>query len=209
MTFSPTHLTHLAQRAKSSAGESSLGRPEKNQKTLITLSGGQDSSLVGWVLFNTQNYYSARPRSLHYQHLLQPDTLDAKKHCAQLSFWFNWKSLYSLATRYYASEKEAGDWRRVSSSRIAPYYNCPLLLKGQSLTDQYETTATLLLRTLLTTSEKGGQAQADPFQTEDTPMQCNSALFARQKKQSCWFPRPSERRAGRRVKFYRGIKHGT
>jgi len=79
MTFSPTHLTHLTRRAKSSFGET-LGRPEKNQKTLITLSGGQDSSLVGWVLFNTQNYYSARPRSLHYQHLLQPDTLDTKKH---------------------------------------------------------------------------------------------------------------------------------
>jgi tRNA(Ile)-lysidine synthase TilS/MesJ len=208
MTFSPTHLTHLTRRAKSSFGET-LGRPEKNQKTLITLSGGQDSSLVGWVLFNTQNYYSARPRSLHYQHLLQPDTLDTKKHCAQLSFWFNWESLYSLATRYYPNEKEAGDWRRVSSSRIAPYYNCPFLLKGQSLTDQYETTATLLLRTLMTTSEEDGQTQEDLFQTEDTPMWYNSALFARQKKQSCWFPGPSERKVGGRVKFYRGIKHGT
>ena len=114
-------------------------RHKKKQQALVTLSGGQDSSIATWILFHTQDYYPCQPRSLHYQHFLQPDALYVKKHCAQLSFWFNWDALYYPASRQYGTEAEAGNWRRTSSFRLSTYYMCSFLFKGQNLTDQHET----------------------------------------------------------------------
>ena len=127
------HPTRSRQGPTVWATSATPKRPGKKQNALVTMSGGQDSGLVSWVLFHTQDYYPCQLKSLHYQHLLQPDALYAQKHCSQLSFWFNWKSLYYSATRYYTSEKDAGDWRSKSSFRLASYYSYPFLLKVRAL----------------------------------------------------------------------------
>lgn len=193
------------------SGGATPGRPGKKQKTLVTLSGGQDSSLVTWVLFHTEHYYPCRPQSLYYQHFLQPDALYAQKHCAQLSFWFNWETLYYLATRQYASEKNAGDWRRDSSLRLSSYYTSPFLFKGQSLTDQHETKTATLLRTFIQAAEKHGGTQkiaSSPTHMKNTPTEDTKGLFVQSKTLSRWNPTKSERTPGRQVKFYKGIKYG-
>lgn len=210
-SFSTQFKNPTAGTQGSSAWTSSLGTPSrrqgKKQKVLITLSGGQDSSLVSWILFHIQQYYPCQPQSLHYQHFLQPDALYSQKHCSQLSFWFNWKSLYYSATRDYTSEKDAGDWRSGSSFRLATYYTYPFLFKGQNLNDQYETTATLFLRTIVNRADK---TQEDlPRDTEDHPLGYYSRLFIQPKKLSCWNSRTVEKKAAGRLKVYRGIKYGT
>jgi tRNA(Ile)-lysidine synthase TilS/MesJ len=211
MTSFPTQFTNPSTwRQGSNVWASSLGatpkRREKRQKALITLSGGQDSSLVSWLLFHTQHYYPCQPQSLHYQHFLHPGALYSQKHCSQLSFWFNWKSLYYSAIRSYASEKDAGDWRSESSFRLANYYTSPFLFKGQNLTDHYETRATLFLRTLVNTPEKTSGNR--PVYTENSPIGAHSILFARQKKLSYWNATITEKKVAGRVKLYRRIKYG-
>ena len=181
-------------------------RQEKKQKVLVMLSGGQDSSLVSWILFHTQHYYPCQPQSLHYQHFLQPDALYSQKHCSQLSFWCNWKSLYYSATEDYTSEKDAGDWRSGSSFRLATYYTYPILFKGQNRTDQYETTAALFLRTIINKAEK---TQEDlPVYIKDNPLGYHSRLFVRPKKLSCWNSRTVRKKVTGRLKVYKGIKYG-
>lgn len=208
MTFFSTQFMHPTRSRQGSTVWATLAtpkRPGKKQNAFVTMSGGQDSGLVSWVLFHTQHYYPCQLKSLHYQHLLQPDALYAQKHCSQLSFWFNWKSLYYSATRYYTSEKDAGDWRSKSSFRLASYYSYPFLFKGQSLTDQYETRATLFLRTIVKT-----QAPEDlSVSAEDSPVGYPGRLFVRSKKLSCWDLTRAEKKAVRGRKVYRGIKHGT
>lgn len=211
MTAFPTHVkNHTPCTQVSTVGTTALGinpgRQEKRQNALVMLSGGQDSSLVTWILFHAQHYYFHQPQSLHYQHFLQSGALYAQTHCSQLSFWFNWTSLSYSATRSYTSEKDAGDWRSASSVRLASYYTCPFLFKGQSLTDQYETTATLLLRTIANRSEKKDDLLLD---AEDSPVGPHSILFVRSKKLSYWVPMTIEKKDEGRVKLYRGIKYGT
>ena len=199
------HPTRSTQGSNVWATSATPKRPGKKQKAFVTMSGGQDSSLVSWILFHTQHYYACQLKSLHYQHLLQPDALYLQKHCSQLSFWFNWKNLYYSATRYYTSEKGAGDWRSKSSFRLASYYSYPFLFKGQSLTDQYETRTTLFLRTIGNT-----QAPEDlALSTEDNPVGHYSLLFVRSKKLSRWDLIRAEEKTIGGFKVYRGIKHGT
>ena len=210
MTSFPTQYNNpTTWRQGSSVWASSFGatpqRQEKKQKALVTLSGGQDSSLVSWLLFHTQDYYPCQPQSLHYQHFLQPDALYSQKHCSQLSFWFNWKSLYYSATRSYVNEEDAGDWRRESSFRLASYYTAPFLFKGQNLTDHYETRATLFLRTLGDTLNKTQRTR--PVYTGNNPIGSQSILFVRPKKLSYWDSTIVEKKAAGRVKLYRGIKY--
>lgn len=212
MTSFPTQFKNLTTGTQGSNGwATSLGttpkKPGKKQKALVTLSGGQDSSLVSWILFHTQHYYPCPLKSLHYQHLLQPGALYAQKHCSQLSFWFNWTSLYYFATRYYASEKDAGDWRSESNRRLAIYYTSPSLFKGQSLTDQYETRATLFLRTIANRREETPEDLS--LSTEDSPVGYHSLLFVRSKKLSRWDLTTAEKRKEGGLQLYRGIKHGT
>lgn len=212
----PTQYKNPVAHAKRSDAwtvslEATPGRHKKKQKVLVTLSGGQDSSLVTWVLFHTQHYYPCRPQSLHYQHFLQSDAVYAKKHCSQLSFWFNWETLSCLATRECASEKNAGDWRKDSSFRISTYYTCPIVFKGQSLSDQYETTTATILCTIVKEFKKdlGVQEIArSPTQTRGPLIEHNHILFSQSKKLSRWVPMTSGRNSERGVKLYRGIKYG-
>lgn len=199
MTSFPTH-NHTPP--KLSHRGTNPGRQDKKKDALVMLSGGQDSVLVTWILFHAQHYYHQQPQSLHYQHFLQSGALYAQTHCLQLSFWFNWASLSYSATRSYTSEKDAGDWRNASSFRLASYYTCPFLFKGQSLTDQYETTATLLLRTIANRPKKKDVF----FDTEASPVGYHSRLFVRPKKRSCWMTREKKTEGG--GKLYRGIKYG-
>jgi PP-loop family len=186
---------------------------EKHQKALITLSGGQDSSVAAWLLFQTQVYYRRQPLSLYYQHFWQRDALYANKHCAQFSFWLNWETVYYQAAAKYGTEKEARDWRETTTARLGNYYICTHVFKGHSRTDYYET---LFNRLLHTTA--GDQATPThvrgTVKLASTPWQYahprkKSTLFVQQQDRSCWVFPQQGKTVGETPNLYHAIKYGT
>lgn len=207
MTTLPAHFNDPTLYSKSS-----LIQHEKNQKALLAVSGGQDSSLVGWILFQTQYSDSLEPVSVHYQHFWQKDTLYAKKHCSQLNFWFNWEIVYFQSTFNYATEKNAGDWRENTTGRLTHYYRCTQVIKGHSLTDRYETMFSQLLHAPVNKikTPKGKQSTK---KTKATPhsigQRQKTTLFVQQKNKSCWILPRREDKAGSKTKLYDALKYGT
>lgn len=191
----------------------SLIEQEKNHNILLTLSGGQDSSLVGWVLFQRQYYYLCQPVSLHYQHFWQQETLYTNKHCSQLSFWFNWETVYYQSTFNYGTEKNARDWRETTNLRLTTYYLCTRVSKGHTLTDRYETVFSQLLHPSVNKIEVLRRTQNTITPTKTTqnssPRRKKTALFVQQKKQSCWnLPRHGHKLRVK-AKLYYPLKYGA
>lgn len=185
----------------------------KNQKALLTLSGGQDSSLVGWVLFQTQYYYLLQPVSLHYQHFWQQDTLYAKKHCSQFSFWLNWETVYYQSTFNAGTEKNARDWRETINWRLTTYYTCTQVINGHTLTDRYETLFSRLLHTPLNKTNAGRETQSTIKSTKITRQYAQrrqkTALFGQQKNQSGWLLPQHGRKLSVKAKLYYPLKYGA
>lgn len=192
--------------------QTSLNPYQRNQRALLTLSGGQDSSLVGWNLFQTQYYYHLQPLSLHYQHFWQCETLYAKKHCSQFSFWFNWETVYYQSTFNTHTEKNARDWRENTVWRLTTYYLCTKVIKGHSLTDQYETLLSSLLHTNLNKIEAPKITQDTVKTTKATPhytgRRKKTILFVQQKNQSRWILPRHEHKLVIKTKLYDALKYG-
>lgn len=187
---------------------------EKNQNALLTLSGGQDSSLVGWILFQTQYYYLCQPVSLHYQHFWQQDTLYTNKHCSQLSFWFNWETLYYQSIFNCGTEKNARDWRETTNWRLTTYYPCTRITKGHTLTDRYETLFSHLLHPPpVNKTEVLTRTQSTIKSTKTTqhyaPRRKKTTLFMQQKNQSCWFRPRHGHKLRVKTKLYYPLKYGA
>lgn len=190
----------------------SLSEHEKNQKALLTLSGGQDSSLAGWVLFQTQYYSLRQSVSLHYQHFWQQDTLYTNKHCSQLSFWFNWETVYYQSTFNSGTEKKARDWRETTNWRLATYYLCTRITKGLTLTDRYETLVSHMLHPPCNKAEELRKTQSTIKPTQTTQHYARrqkTALFVQQKNQSCWIVPRHGHKLKVKTKLYYPLKYGA
>jgi PP-loop family len=189
----------------------SLTEQEKNQNALLTLSGGQDSSLVGWILFQTQYYYLDQPVSLHYQHFWQQDTLYTNKHCSQLSFWFNWETVYYQSTLNAGTEKKARDWRETTNWRLTTYYLCTRITKGLTLTDRYETLFSHLLHPPSNKNEVLNRTQSTIKPTKTTQhydQRQKTALFVQHKNQSGWILPRHGHKLRVKTKLYYPLKYG-
>jgi len=190
----------------------SLIEHEKNQNALFTLSGGQDSSFVGWILFQIQYYYLRQPVSLHYQHFWQQDTLYTNKHCSQLSFWFNWDTVSYQSTINSGTEKKARDWRETTNWRLTTYYLCTQISKGHTLTDRYETLFSHLLHPPVNKTEvlRRTQSTLEPTRTtQHYARRKKTALFVQQKNQSCWILSRHRHKKRGKTKLYDPLKYGT
>lgn len=208
MIVLPTHFTNPILYSTTH-----LLEPEKNQKALLTLSGGQDSSLVGWILFQTQYYYFLQPLSLHYQHFWQQDTLYAKKHCSQCSFWFNWETVYYQSTRNFGTEKNARDWRETTNGKLTSYYNCTRVINGHNLTDRYETLCSHLLHTPLNKNKAQNSTQTIVTSIKATQyyvqQRQKSTLLVQQRNQSRWILPQQGLKLRVKTKLYYSLKYGV
>lgn len=190
-----------------------LPKPEKNQNALLTLSGGQDSSLVGWVLFQTQYYYLLQPLSLHYQHFWQQDTLYAKKHCSQFNFWFNWETVYYQSTLNFVTEKNARDWRETINGRLTTYYTCTRIINGHNLTDRYETLCSRLLHTPRNKNKAQSRKQHSVTSIKATQhyaqQRQKTALLVQQQNQSRWILLQQGAKLKVTTKLYYPLQYGV
>lgn len=117
---------------------------------LISVSGGQDSVFLAWVVFHlyalpefralptTDALQSRGPVCLYHNHLWHAEGFFHGLHCLRLAFIFGWPFVSTLPFHAIFDEDGAWEFRQRLRRRLCVFYATPEVCVGQTKTDQME-----------------------------------------------------------------------
>lgn len=117
-----------------------------NQRSLVAVSGGQDSLCLMQLLLDLQPKWGWDLAIAHCDHRWRSDSAASANHVEQLAK--NWGISYYLATadRIAKTEAAARQWRYQSLTKIAIAHNYPYIVTGHTQSDRAETLLYNLIR---------------------------------------------------------------
>lgn len=115
-------------------------------KLLISLSGGQDSTLVLFFLQLLQKQFAFLFVLLWCNHFWQIDSFYTTLHIAKVSFCFSSPLISFIPLNSVLSEHTARDWRHLTTDRASIFYEHNLCVHGHTKSDRVETILFNLIR---------------------------------------------------------------
>jgi tRNA(Ile)-lysidine synthase TilS/MesJ len=105
---------------------------------MVSISGGQDSIFLAWIVFHFQNERQLSPIWLYYNHLWHTEGFFHGVHSLRLAFIFGWPVLYTLPFHPVCDEELAWEFRQRLRRRLCTFYGTSEVLLGHTKTDQVE-----------------------------------------------------------------------
>jgi tRNA(Ile)-lysidine synthase TilS/MesJ len=119
----------------------------KKQLTLVTtISGGQDSMLLFFILLHIYGEQSEKNEILHFHHFWSRSNFCACWHIFKLQYYFSVPTTIILAESSTSSETRAKLWRENSLQRFLHFSQGNMVLTGQTSSDNVETAVFQLCR---------------------------------------------------------------
>jgi len=107
-------------------------------RVLVSVSGGQDSMLLAWLLFQFQLESKLSPIWLYHNHMWHPEGFFHGVHCWRVSIVFDWPFLYTLPFRGIFDEEKSWAFRYHLRRRLCAFYNIADVFLGHTRTDRSE-----------------------------------------------------------------------
>lgn len=117
--------------------EKNLLQPEK--KTLLTISGGQDSIFLLLLIFLIKKQWNINFSALYCNHLWNNKSLYSYNHVFKITYCLTVPICYSIPEYFLDSEEKSRVWRSKNYYRFQQFLVCSSLMSGHTLTDQIET----------------------------------------------------------------------
>nr|YP_009105393.1 hypothetical chloroplast RF62 [Koliella longiseta]AIT94037.1 hypothetical chloroplast RF62 [Koliella longiseta] len=130
-----THLTITKQNVVS-----------PTQFILITISGGQDSLCLFFILLHLKRQWKWRFGLLYCNHFWQIDSFYINSLICKLGFFFLLPAYLSLPSGNIFSEQKSRTWRYGQFGRLSNFYKYDIIFTGHTSTDKIETVLLQLLR---------------------------------------------------------------
>lgn len=110
----------------------------RDTKLLVSISGGQDSMLLAWLILQCQFEKKLSPVWLYHNHMWHAEGFFHGIHCWRVSIVFGWPFLYSLPFQGIFHEDKGWAFRYQSRRRFCTFYNLGEVLLGHTRTDRSE-----------------------------------------------------------------------
>lgn len=130
-----THLTITKQNVVS-----------PTQFILITISGGQDSLCLFFILLHLKKQWKWRFGLLYCNHFWQIDSFYINSLICKLGFFFLLPAYLSVPSENIFSEQKSRTWRYGQFERLSNFYKYDIIFTGHTSTDKIETVLLQLLR---------------------------------------------------------------
>ena len=130
-----THLTLTKQNIVS-----------PTQFILITVSGGQDSLCLFFILLHFKKQWKWHFGLLYCNHFWQIDSFYINSLIFKLGFFFLIPAYLSLPSENIFSEQKSRTWRYRQFNRLSTFYKYDIIFTGHTSTDKIETVLLQLLR---------------------------------------------------------------
>ena len=122
------------------------------QFILITISGGQDSLCLFFILLQLKRQWKWHFGIFYSNHFWQIDSFYINSLVFKLGFLFSIPSYLSLPSENIFSEQKSRTWRYRQFKRLNHFYNYDIIITGHTATDRIET---ILLNLIRGTSTRG------------------------------------------------------
>ena len=122
------------------------------QFILITISGGQDSLCLFFILLHLKKQWKWQFGILYCNHFWQIDSFYTNSLVLKLGFLFLIPAYLSLPSENIFSEQKSRTWRYRQFERLSNFYQYDILVTGHTSTDRIET---ILLQLIRGTSTRG------------------------------------------------------
>lgn len=110
----------------------------RDMRLLISVSGGQDSMLLAWVIFQFQLKNNLLPIWLYHNHMWHAEGFFHGVHCWRVSVVFDWPFLCTLPFRGISDEDKGWAFRYHLRRRLCAFYQTKEVLLGHTRTDRSE-----------------------------------------------------------------------
>lgn len=130
-----THLTITKQNVIS-----------PTQFILITISGGQDSLCLFFILLHLKKQWKWHFGLLYCNHFWQIDSFYINSLICKLGFFFLLPAYLSLPSENIFSEQKSRTWRYGQFGRLSNFYKYDIIFTGHTSTDKIETVLLQLIR---------------------------------------------------------------
>jgi hypothetical protein len=107
-------------------------------RLLVSVSGGQDSMLLAWVILQFQIESKLSPIWLYHNHIWHAEGFFHGVHCWRLSIVFDWPFLYTLPFQGIFDEDKGWAFRYHLRRRLSSFYKTREVLLGHTRTDRSE-----------------------------------------------------------------------
>lgn len=118
----------------------------KFSKDLCSISGGQDSMFLFFLLLHLKNQRNFKLHFLYCNHLWQISNFHSFKQIYKLAYFFESSLSIVIAEKFIKNELDARIWRKFCYLRISNLEHCSRFLLGHTATDYLETAFFNLIR---------------------------------------------------------------
>jgi tRNA(Ile)-lysidine synthetase-like protein len=143
-------LINLVNKTHIKITKQDLIRP--TQLILITVSGGQDSICLFFILLQLKKQWNWGFGILYCNHFWQIDSFYTSSLIFKLGFLFLIPAYLSLPSENIFSEQKSRNWRYGHFKRLSYFYNYDMVVTGHTASDRIET---ILLQLIRGTSTRG------------------------------------------------------
>ncbi len=119
---------------------------KKNQRILISISGGQDSICMFFILFQLKKQWHWPFGIIFCNHLWQQNSFYTALLIIKLAYIFTIPIYYEIASNKIFSEHRSRNWRYSAFYRISFFYNYEIVTTGHTSSDKIETILFQLMR---------------------------------------------------------------
>jgi len=110
----------------------------RHTRLLVSVSGGQDSILLAWVILQFQIQRKLSPIWLYHNHMWHSEGFFHGVHCWRLASLYNWPFLYTIPFQVTFSEDKGWAFRYHLRGRLSAFYKVPEVVLGHTRTDRSE-----------------------------------------------------------------------
>ncbi len=119
---------------------------KKNQRILISISGGQDSICMFFILFQLKKQWNWAFGIIFCNHLWQQNSFYTAFLIIKLAYIFKIPIYYEITSNTIFSEYRSRNWRYSAFYRISFFYNYEVVTTGHTSSDKIETILFQLMR---------------------------------------------------------------
>lgn len=117
-----------------------------NSFVLLSVSGGQDSMFLLFVLFVLQKQWKLQFSSIYCQHLWQKESLMCSLHLCQIHYWLQIELIIPVTIHNLKNEEAARNWRYKQLERLFFFKQAESIFTAHTNSDQLESFLFNLIR---------------------------------------------------------------